>query len=204
MGEFVSRRLRRPRPLLRAAVELVNALNGVRPLGRTRLQDARGVLVRVADLRGAHAVPDGVGAGRRAPRPPRRLRRIARQGGAGPDSRRVGGAGGHLSPQRDHAGAGAQRGAARRPRRRLRRRDRNAAVNPLPDRPAQRRAAHHPDTPALRRQGRHRALRPVRPGEPGRHLAHAAICPATAKHLCWCRFRAAPGSSVCVVRRPTH
>jgi len=36
MGESsgVLARLRRPRPLLRAAVELVNALNGVRPLGR--------------------------------------------------------------------------------------------------------------------------------------------------------------------------
>jgi len=33
-GLTQSRRLRRPRPLLRAAVELVNALNGVRPLGR--------------------------------------------------------------------------------------------------------------------------------------------------------------------------
>src|SRR6185312_2513790 len=34
MAESVLRRLRRPRPLLRAGIELVNAFNGFRPLGR--------------------------------------------------------------------------------------------------------------------------------------------------------------------------
>ena len=50
------RRLRKPRPLARAAVEFINAANGLRPLARKGYSTVTGVLVRLADVGGAGPV----------------------------------------------------------------------------------------------------------------------------------------------------
>ena len=61
----VSRFVRKPRPLSRAAMELLNAANGFRPLA-AGLSHARILLVRLAHLRGSRLLPRRVGARRAA------------------------------------------------------------------------------------------------------------------------------------------
>ena len=193
-GDAAARTMRRPRPLPRAALELANAANGLRPLARKGYSTVLVFWFGWPASEVPRRVPLRLAARRAAAGPPRRLRGTAREGRAGADRGVLGILGvikyrGVTTPGPVlEAGLRDQLGD-----------DYEEALDKLPQthadaqRAAHAAAGHHRGRAAAtsRRPTSCPTVRTAGPTSPT--SGAAAICRATARRRCCCRCPAAPG-----------